>query len=165
MAIRRRVAAAGRIFGLLWMFAGLFIIANFTAGVTSRMTVQQIQGAINGPQDLPGKIVVTVEGSTADEWLNHQRIPHQTVVAVDEAYDMLDRGAVQAVVYDYPVLLYHALNFGEGRVDVVGGPFSEEDYGIAFQEGSPLREEINRALLRLREDGTYDRLYAEWFGD
>lgn len=52
----------GRTFGLIWMFAGLFIIANFTANVTSRLTVEQIEGAINGPQDLPGKIVVTVEG-------------------------------------------------------------------------------------------------------
>lgn len=158
-------APAGRIFGLLWMFAGLFIIAGFTAGVTSRLTVQHIQGAISGPQDLPGKAVVTVEGSTADEWLTEQRIPHQTVIDVDEAYDLLDRGSVHAVVYDYPVLRYHALNFGQGRIQVVGPPFNEEDYGIALAEGSPLREEINRSLLRLREDGTYNRIYTKWFGN
>ncbi len=155
----------GRVFGLLWMFAGLFIIANFTAGVTSRMTVQQIQGVINGPHDLPGKVVVTVEGSTADEWLTAQRIPHRTVANVDEAYDMLYGGSAQAVVYDYPVLLYHALNFGEGRADVVGAPFNKEAYGIALAEDSLLREQVNRALLQLREDGTYDLIYAKWFGE
>ena len=155
----------GRIFGLLWMFAGLFIIASFTAGVTSRLTVQQIQGVINGPQDLPGKIVVTVEGSTADEWLTATAHSAPYGRHVDEAYDLLDRGSVQAVVYDYPVLRYYALNFGEGRVQVVGAPFNEEDYGIAFPADSPLREEINRALLQLREDGTYDQIYAKWFGE
>jgi ABC-type amino acid transport substrate-binding protein len=155
----------GRIFGLFWMFAGLFIIANFTASVTTRLTLQQIQGAINGPQDLPGKIVLTVAGSTADEWLTDQQISHRTVANVEEAYAQLDVGNVHAVVYDYPVLRYYALTHGDGRVHVVGAPFNEEDYGIAFGSGSPLREEINRALLQLREDGTYDSLYAQWFGD
>ena len=150
---------------VLLFFAGLFIIANFTASVTTRLTLQQIQGAINGPQDLPGKIVVTVAGSTADEWLTDQQISHRTVANVEDAYAQLDVGNVHAVVYDYPVLRYYALTHGNGRVHVVGAPFNEEDYGIAFGSGSPLREEINRALLQLREDGTYDSLYARWFGD
>lgn len=155
----------GRLFGLLWMFAGLFIIANFTAGVTTRLTIQQIQGTINGPQDLPGKAVATVEGSTAAAWLTEAHIPHLTVPTADEAYALLVDATVQAVVYDHPVLRYHALNFGDGRIQVVGTPFNEEHYGIAFAQDSPLREEINRALLQLREDGTYERIYRDWFGN
>ena len=155
----------GRTFGLIWMFAGLFIIANFTANVTSRLTVEQIEGAINGPQDLPGKIVVTVEGSTAAAWLTRENISHRTVTVIEEAYELLEDGRVQAVVFDYPVLLFYALNFGDSSVEVVGAPFNDEDYGIAFPTGSPLREEFNQALLQVREDGTYDRLYMEWFGD
>jgi polar amino acid transport system substrate-binding protein len=154
----------GRFFGLVWMFAGLFIIANFTASVTTQLTMQQIQGTINGPQDLPGKAVATVAGSTADVWLTEQRIPHRKVTVIEDAYDLLESGSVQAVVYDYPVLRYHALNFGNGRVEVVGAPFNEEDYGIALASDSPLREQINRAFLQLREDGTYDRLHSQWFG-
>ncbi len=155
----------GRTFGLIWMFAGLFIIANFTANVTSRLTVEQIEGAINGPQDLPGKIVVTVEGSTAAAWLTRENISHRTVTVIEEAYELLEDRRVQAVVFDYPVLLFYALNFGDSNVEVVGAPFNDEDYGIAFPTGSPLREEFNQALLQVREDGTYDRLYMEWFGD
>ena len=162
---RTPIGRIGRIFGLLWMFAGLFIIANFTAAVTARLTVDEIQGSISGPGDLPGKPVASVEGSTGDVWLTQEGIPHRSVGTIDQAYSLLDSGIVQAVVYDYPVLRHHALNFGEGYVRVVGEPFNAEDYGIAFPEGSPLREEVNRALLRLREDGTYDRLHSEWFGD
>ncbi len=154
----------GRFFGLVWMFAGLFIIANFTASVTTQLTMQQIQGAINSPQDLPGKTIATVAGSTADVWLTEQRIPHRKVTLIEDAYGLLESGSVQAVVYDYPVLRYHALNFGNGWVEVVGEPFNEEDYGIALPPDSPLREQINRALLQLREDGTYDRLHSQWFG-
>ena len=95
------------------MFAGLFIIANFTAGVTTRLTVQQIQGVINGPQDLSGKVVVTVEDSTADTWLTENRIPHRTVESWwTRRTRCLKRMNVQAVVYDFPVLRYYALKFG-----------------------------------------------------
>ncbi len=155
----------GRIFGLFWMFAGLFIIANFTASVTTQLTVNEIQNAINGPQDLYGKPVATVEGSTAADWLARQNINHVGVEFAEDAYALLENGRVDAVVYDFPVLRYHALNDQSGIFEVVGAPFDKEDYGIAFAPASPLREETNRSLLRLRENGVYDRLYFEWFGE
>jgi polar amino acid transport system substrate-binding protein len=33
-----------------------------------------------------------------------------------------------------------------------------------FPAGSELRESVNRALLRLKENGTYDGIYNKWFG-
>ncbi|MFN2201068.1 MAG: hypothetical protein ACK2UO_07665 [Caldilineaceae bacterium] len=38
-------------------------------------------------------------------------------------------------------------------------------FSIELSEGSLLRAPINRALLQLREDGTYDLIYAKWFDD
>lgn len=154
----------GRLFGIFWMFAGLFIIANFTAGVTSQLTLQSIQGAINGPEDLRGKQVVTVSGSTADEWLIEQGIRHTAVSTLPEAYALLEAGNTQAVVFDHPVLLFHALQNPDGGYVVPGGPFNREDYGIAFPSGSPLREEVNIALLKLLENGTYDQIRNKWYG-
>ena len=155
----------GRLFGMFWMFAGLFIIANFTAGVTSQLTLQGLQGVINGPEDLAGKQVVTVAGSTSDAWLLEKRIGHRAVDTIEEAYELLDSGTFQAVVYDYPVLLYHALQNEDKGYIVPGEAFNKEDYGIAFPTGSPQREEINRALLLLIENGTYDQIYAKWYGE
>jgi polar amino acid transport system substrate-binding protein len=43
--------------------------------------------------------------------------------------------------------------------------FKPENYGIALPTGSPLREEINQSLLRLRENGTYGELVRKWFGN
>jgi polar amino acid transport system substrate-binding protein len=161
---RTPIGRPGRLFGIFWMFAGLFIIANFTAGVTSQMTLQTLQGTINGPQDLPGKQIVTVAGSTSDEWLTSEGIRHQTVETIEEAYNLLDAESVQAVVYDHPVLLYYAQQNEDKDLLVPGGPFNVEDYGIAFPEGSPLREEVNRALLILTENGAYDQIYSKWYG-
>lgn len=162
---RTPLGRPGRLFGIFWMFAGLFIIANFTAGVTSQLTLQTLQGAINGPEDLRGKQVAAIEGTTGAEWLASQGIGHRAVATIEEAYALLDSDQVQAVVYDHPVLLYYALQNESGSYIVPGGPFNKEDYGIAMPEGSPLREEVNRALLSVFEDGTYERLRAKWYGD
>ena len=158
------IGRIGRLFGMFWMFAGLFIIANFTAGVTSQLTLQTLQAVINGPEDLPGKQVVTVAGSTSDAWLQNEGIGHRTVATIEEAYELLDSGRVDAVVYDHPVLLYYTLQNPEQGYVVAGEVFNEEDYGMAFPYGSPLREEVNRALLILLENGTYDQIYTKWYG-
>jgi ABC-type amino acid transport substrate-binding protein len=54
-------------------------------------------------------------------------------------------------------------NAGKGRATTVGAPFRKEDYGIVFPRGSTLRTEVNVELLKMREDGTYGRIYGKWF--
>lgn len=158
------IGRVGRIFGILWMLIGLFLVANFTANVTSEITFQRMQGVIKGPEDLFGKRVTTVAGSTGNNWLTQRGIRHSTVPTIDDAYALLDSGNVQAIVYDYPVLLYHTHQNPEKHYTVPGGPFNTEEYGIALPEDSPLQETINRALLRLHENGKYDQIYNKWYG-
>ena len=158
------IGRLGRLFGIFWMLVGLFLIANFTASVASELTFQRLQGVIEGPEDLYGKSITTVAGSTADKWLTNRGINHTTVTNIEEAYVLLDSEEVQAVVYDYPVLLYQAVKNPDKDYTVPGGPFKTEDYGIAFPENSPFRESVNRALLRLHENGVYDQIYNKWYG-
>ncbi|MGL4651306.1 MAG: transporter substrate-binding domain-containing protein [Caldilineaceae bacterium] len=161
---RTAKSVPGRIVAMLWMFTGLLIVANFTANLTSRITISQIQGSISSYQDLPGKRVATVGGSTAADFLDAQRIDFVASRTIEEAYALLEKNEADAIVFDSPVLLHHALNEGNGQVQLVGGIFEPQDYGIAFEPGSPLREPVNRALLELVEDGTYEAIYMRWFG-
>ncbi len=154
---------AGRFGALLWMFIAIVLVAFFTATVTSTLTVQQIQGSISGPADLPGKRVVSIQGSTASKWLTEHGISHTTVKSVDDAYPMLTANRADALVFDSPVLLY-AANASNDALKVVGPIFNQEQYGIVVQIGSPLRESINRTLLELYSDGTYQQIYSTWFG-
>lgn len=83
---------------------------------------------------------------------------------IREAFEALDDRSVDAVVFDSPILLYYAANEGKGRVSMVGAPFRKEDYGIVFPRGSELRSQVSVTLLRMREDGAYQRIYDRWFG-
>ena len=156
--------AVGRLFGVVWILAGYFVFAYFTASVTTTATVQELHGIIDGPQDLFGKQVATVEKSTAAEYLAGQGIPVVRVENIDKAYPLLESGKVDAIVYDAPVLQHHASKSGRGKVEVVGLLFQEQNYGIALQVQSPYREKINIALLKLIESGAYQELCDKWFG-
>jgi polar amino acid transport system substrate-binding protein len=153
-----------RVLAILWMFVGVVFVAYYTAQLTASLTVQQIRGEIRGPDDLPGKRVGTTRGSTAAAYLKQQKVEPQEFEQIDEAYKaLLDRN-LDAVVFDSPVLHYYAGHQGKGQVQLAGPVFRIENYGIVFQTDSHLRKEVDRALLSLRENGTYQRLEDKWFG-
>jgi polar amino acid transport system substrate-binding protein len=156
--------ALGRITALLWMFISVVFIAYFTATVTTSLTVDQLQTNIKGVNDLPGKKIATVSGSTSAKYLQQQRFEAQVFPKIDGAYAALIKSEVDAVVYDAPILLYYAAHEGKGRVQVVGSIFRKENYAIALPNQSPYRKDINGALLMLQEKGIYQENYDKWFG-
>jgi len=157
-------AALARIIAVVWMFASVVFIAYFTAAVTSNLTLQQLRGDINGPEDLPGKRVASVRASTSVEYLRQHNVEPTDFAKIEEAFQALQENQVDAVVYDAPVLLYYAAHEGKGKVQTVGAVFRKENYGIVLQDKSPLRKRVNEALLKLKETGRYEQIYNKWFG-
>jgi ABC-type amino acid transport substrate-binding protein len=155
--VRRSLTAA-------WWLVGVALIAQLTGTIASSLTVEQLTSEIGGPADLPGKSIATVTGSTAADYLTEQDLGFIGVARIEEAYDLLEEDEVQAIVFDAPVLLYYAATKGKGKMQVVGPIFKPEKYGIALPAGSSLRKPINEALLSIYQDGTYEALYAKWFG-
>ena len=157
-------AALARIIAVIWMFMSVVFIAYFTAAVTSSLTLQQLRGDINGPEDLPGKRVASIKGSTSVEYLRQHSVDPVEFAKIEEAFQALQDGQVDAVVYDAPVLLFYAAHEGKGKLQTVGAIFRKENYGIVFPSNSPNRKPVNEALLKLKENGTYDQLFKKWFG-
>jgi polar amino acid transport system substrate-binding protein len=154
----------GRAIAIVWMLGSVLLIANITAAITSRLTVERLQSQVSGLSDLPGKRVVTVANTTADQFLSASAIAHGTVEQVEQAYALLEAGEADAVVYDAPILNYYASTRGQGKVRMVGEVFKPEPYGIALQRNSPYRKAINRAILEIFTDGTHRQLTQRWFG-
>jgi polar amino acid transport system substrate-binding protein len=153
-----------RLVAVIWMFVGVVFVAFYTAQLTASMTLQQLQGMIRGPDDLPGRSIATTKGSTAAAWLAQHGMKAVEVQKIEDAWSALDNKDVDAIVFDAPVLLYYAQHGGKGKVALVGTPFRKEDYGIILPRDSELRHDINRALLAMREDGSYQTIYDRWFG-
>lgn len=146
------------------MLSGILVISAFTAAVTSALTVGQLSARVSGPSDLSRVRVATVSDSTSQAYLKLRHIRHKSFPELSDALSALDTGEVEAVVYDAPLLrfaVYH--NFS--RQHVLPGTFERQDYAIAMTSSSPLREQINRGILRVISKPSWDEKLAEYLGE
>jgi glutamate transport system substrate-binding protein len=113
--------------------------------------------AIEGPDDLAGKTVCSVEGSTPAQNIR-DNYPEATLVTYDvysKCADDLANGNVQAVTTDNVILTGLVAGNPEG-FELVGNPFTEEPYGIGLALGdTEFRNFINDVLEESYENGTW----------
>ena len=83
---------------------------------------------------------------------------------LDDAFAALDDGELDAVVGENNQLKALTSRPERVGVELVGPIFESFDYGIGLTSGSPIREDFNTAILRMREDGTVDRIFEKWLG-
>lgn len=135
----------GRIVALVWMFTSVIIISGFTAQIASSLTVSRLDSDLRGPTDLPRFTVATVEQSAAHSYLDHHGVRTLTFPDVDQALQAVSSGEAAAAVYDEPILQYKLRR--HPLLQLLPGVFERRDYAIALPLNSPLRKEINIAVL------------------
>ena len=153
-----------RILGIVLAFVSIVFVAYYTATLTANLTVEKFNSQISSPSDLLGRRVCTVADTTSASFLTEQGIGFTGVGAIKDCYTGIKNSAFDAVVFDAPVLAYYVAHDGASDAVLVGTVFQNEDYGIAFRNGSDLRKQADEALLRMREDGDYDMIKEKWFG-
>lgn len=159
------VGVGGRIVAIVWMLLSIVLVSLLTASFTTTLTINTLKGDINGPGDLPGRKVATVQGSTAETWLNAKGSKVTPLADVAACIAELREGRVQAVVYDAPVLQYEAAKTNDEKLQMVGPVFERQNYAFALQQDSTLREKLNQALLTIHERGIGIELRKKYFGE
>jgi polar amino acid transport system substrate-binding protein len=150
--------------GYLIFLTGCICFSNLISEMTAEKTLDRMDGAITGPSDLAGKTVATVAGTTASDTLDKLGAIVPQCAKLGDALLKLLIGEADAVVYDWPALAYYLNETSAGeRCEAVGPLFDIQYYGVAFPEGSPLREQFNVGLNLLRESGEYEQIYKKWF--
>jgi polar amino acid transport system substrate-binding protein len=114
--------------------------------------------------DLGGAIVGAQDGTTGETYANDQTDAEEVRGFPEgpNAVTALTTGQVDAVIIDLPVAADALENIG--GVEVVEEIETEELYGFAVApDNDALREAMNEALATLKEDGTIEELYDEYF--
>ncbi|WP_299349299.1 transporter substrate-binding domain-containing protein [uncultured Shimia sp.] len=161
---RMPMSRAGRMFAVMLVVASLFIVSIFVATITAAVTVDAIQENVVSINDLEGRRVATVSGSTSSSFLAAREIDATGYTDPAQMLTAFVAGEADAVVFDGPILAYFVQGQGRGKSRLIERVYRPENYGIALPSGSTIREDINQTLLHLREDGTYDDLVDRWFG-
>jgi glutamate transport system substrate-binding protein len=122
---------------------------------------------IEGPEDLAGKNVCSVEGSTPAQNIR-DNYPEATLTLFDvysKCADALAAGQVDAVTTDN-VILTGLVAGSDGSFELVGNPFTEEPYGIGLAKGDDeFRTFINDVLEESFEDGSWAEAWDRTAGD
>ena len=154
----------GRLVMVFWMLLGLFVVAYVTSSITSTMTIEQLQGHINGPDDLPGKTIGVLAGTMAVDYARDHGIQFIPYQSMDDAVKALTQHEVAALVNDAPVLQYYDYQHPLVPITEVGPLFDPHTYGFALPKDSELRVPINKTLLSLSESGFLRQLGKRYFG-
>jgi glutamate transport system substrate-binding protein len=121
---------------------------------------------IEGPEDLAGKTVCSVEGSTPAQNIR-DNFPEAQLTTYDvysKCADDLKNGNVQAVTTDNVILTGLVAGSPED-FELVDNPFTEEPYGIGLTKGdAEFRDFINTVLEDSFEDGSWEEAWDRTAG-
>ncbi|MGC2192602.1 MAG: ABC transporter substrate-binding protein [Candidatus Dormiibacterota bacterium] len=84
---------------------------------------------------------------------------------LNDVSSALSDHTIQGFVTDAPTAQYMAAS-GEVKHGVVVGQFpsNDEKYGLLFEKGNPLVSCVDRAITKLKSNGTLQRLQSKWLG-
>lgn len=131
-----------------------------------KLAVRADNTDIKSIDDLAGKTVGTKIGSTSYDYLSHKVKGIKKIVPYPNTppmYMALMSGNVDAVLYDVPNILYFIKTKSKGKLKAVGPLYEGQQYGISFPKGSKWVEPVNKALAKIKADGTFTKIYKKWF--
>ena len=139
-------------------FAGPYFVAG------QDLLVRKDDHSINGPEDLNGKRLCSVTGSTSaatvkEKFASEVQLMEQPGYA--ECATALFSGIVDAVTTD-DIILSGLASASRGKLRVVGKPFTQEYYGVGIKKGdTALAKKINAAITEMIKDGSWERAIAD----
>jgi len=130
-----------------------------------RILVKKTNNEINGVDDLAGKEVCTVLGSTYEETLKKQapRAERRLVDTYSECLELVQNGAVDAESTDDVILTGHIIQ--DDSLKLVGEPLTTEPYGAGIKDGDKeFKEFVDGSIQKFKDDGRWARTYQKWIG-
>jgi len=124
---------------------------------------------ITGPDSLNGKKLCSVTGSTSAKKVQDQfadKVQLQEYDTYSKCVEALNTGGIDAVTTDNVILAgFAAQPQYQGKLKVVGKPFSTEKYGVGIKKGdTDLCTKINTALEKMVSDGSWEKALNQTVG-
>jgi len=135
-------------------FAGPYFVAG------QDLLVRTDESGIQGPEDLEGKNLCSVTGSTSAQKVKDEH-PGANLVeqpGYADCLTALESGQVDAVTTDDIILAGLAsTEANKGKFKVVGNTFSEEKYGVGLPKGSDRCQAVNDAITKMIDEGAWEQ--------
>ncbi|XP_046575050.1 glutamate receptor-like isoform X1 [Haliotis rubra] len=173
---------SGRVIGSAWWFFTLIIISSYTANLAAFLTIEKMLTPIDSADDLVNQKEIkygTLKTGTSWEFFKDSEVQ-----VFRQMYETMETNKNEVLLSDvelgvekvrqskgkYAFMLESSMNDFHSQQEPcdtmkVGVNLDNKGYGIATPIGYPLRDEINIAVLELREIGELHKLRKKWWYD
>uniref|UniRef100_A0A8D8LQ99 Glutamate receptor 1 n=5 Tax=Cacopsylla melanoneura TaxID=428564 RepID=A0A8D8LQ99_9HEMI len=171
---------SGRIVGAVWWFFTLILVSSYTANLAAFLTVERMVNPINSVEDLADQSVVkygVLEGGASQHFFQkttldiYQKMYHFMMANRKDVFVGSEKDGIAKVRKgNYAFLVESPTNdYTNGRQPCntmrVGSNLDSKGFGVATPIGSPIRNDVNMAILNLLEEGNLTKLQKKWFED
>ena len=144
-------------------FAGPYFVAG------QDLLVESDDTSITGPDSLNGKKLCSVTGSTSAKNVQTKfanDVQLQQYDTYSKCVEALNSGRIDAVTTDDVILAgFAAQPQYQGKLKVVGKPFSTENYGVGIMKGdTALCTKINDSITKMISDGSWQKALDDTVG-
>jgi len=118
---------------------------------------------IKTKEDLEGKevgVLSSEENYLDEDYLRFFRI--EAYNDITAMFEDLRNENISGALISLPIGT-NLMTENEGIYSVVEVIKSNKEFGIVLKKGSALKEEVNRIIEEIVQDGTYDEIYGRWF--
>lgn len=138
--------------------------------LSTNMILVKEGSTVKTAADLEGKKIAVQNGTTGQAAVeklfgeNNENLKKFENIPL--AIMELKNGGVDAVVADNTVVEEYVKNNPKDKLVVIEDDkaFEPEFYGLLLPKGSELKADMDKALNTVLENGTYTKIYKEWFG-
>jgi ABC-type amino acid transport substrate-binding protein len=130
--------------------------------------VAPVDGEVKTLEDFKGKVIGTETGTSQAAWLASMQKeygPFEIRGYEDRETQYLDMeaGRIQALTTGYNTAVAYLKDKPQYHIIAT----SKENFmiGCAVRTGDPLKEEFDKALHEMKEDGTTEELFVKYFGE
>ena len=146
----------GRIISMVWMFAAISLISSFTATITSRLTINNLETNIKYLDDLKkmGRIGTVSHSESENYLLNHKIKIGISFEKSLEGLLALSENEIDIFIFDKSVMQYMIEEYELGKkIKISPVTFNRQYFSFVMPKNSRLFREINPEIVdRINKD-------------
>ncbi|XWS31184.1 hypothetical protein CRYUN_Cryun23aG0055600 [Craigia yunnanensis] len=163
----RVVSNLARFVIIIWCFVVLILIQSYTASLTSLLTIEQLQPTVTDINELLKRkeSVGYHDGSFVEGILKDLKFDKGQIKkykSPKELHELFANGSISAALDEVPIFKIFLAKYC-GKYTMVEPTIKTAGFGFVFPRGSPLVEDVSRAILNVTQGDEMNDIEDKWF--